>query len=243
MVWNAALVPRVVIIKPKDRATETDSPTKGDFNQIPGMLFVNRESRLIALRHFDQRFTLTFSKRMPAQPDGPISRLMCRIPVIMSTIDQLAFSRPQLRAEITTFDHVSISIDAAAGAPEPQIGRISLLGDSLVRPGINTEDLARLLDPMAPEWESTIGRSGFFASRYIDWCPFGRCPELETSHRRDPKAVETLCVQFEFSFGASLQEWFRSGLGPWCRRKMYFLDVGAIDACVFDPSWTYGLLD
>lgn len=242
MVWNAVFVPRVVIIKPKDRATKTDLPNKVDFNQIPGMLFVNRESRLIALRHYDQRFTLTFSKRVPAQPDGSTQRLMCRIPVIMSTIDQLAFSRPQLRAEITTFDHVSISIDAAPGVPEPQIGRISLLGDTLVRPGINTENLARLLDPMAPEWESTIDESGIFASRYIDWRPFSRCPDLGVSGR-DSKAVETLCIKFKFSFSAGLQEWFRSGLDSWCRREIYFLDVGVIDACVLDPGWTYGLLD
>lgn len=235
MIWEAALVPRVIVLKPQDRATNIDSPTGIDFNEIPGMLFANRESRLIALRHYDQRFTLTFSERVPAQPDGSISRTMCRIPVIMSTIDEVAFSRTQIRAKMHGHDRLSISIDAAPGAPEPRIERFSLLGDSLMRHGIDTEHLARLLNPKTPEWKATIIKFDIYATRYIDWRPFSQCPELGLSERHR-NGRESLCIQFESFRAITLDEWLRSGFRSWCRHELDFVDHGYIDACVFDPT-------
>ncbi|KAG6358315.1 hypothetical protein INS49_014199 [Diaporthe citri] len=240
MIWKAALMPRVIILKPQDRTAETNSPTRIDFNKIPGMLFANRESRLIALRHYDQRFTLTFSERVPTQPDGSTSRLMCRIPVIMSTLDELAFSRPQIRFQMEGRDRLSISIDAAPGAPEPQIERFSLLGDSLVRHGIDTEHLARLLNPKTPEWKATIINFDIYATRYISWRPFSRRQELGLSDQHR-KGVESLCIQFESFRAITLDEWLRSGFSSWCRHDLYFVDHGYVDACVFDPTWPNSL--
>lgn len=237
MIWKAALVPRVIVLEPQDRNAETDSTPRIDFNKIPGMLFANRESRLIALRHYDQRFTLTFSKRVSKnQPDGSTNRLMCRIPVIMSTLDEIAFSRPQIRAQIKGYDLLSISIDAAPGAPEPQIERFSLLGDSLMRPGIDTERLAQLLNPKTPNWKATIINFDIYATRYIDWRPFNQYqePGLSEKHRN---GMESLCVQFESFRAMTLDEWLRSGFRSWCHHEMSFVDKGYIDACVFDPTW------
>lgn len=115
MIWKAALVPRVIVLKPQDQTAETDSSTRIDFNKIPGMLFANRESRLFALRHYDQKFTLTFSEWVPTQPDGSTSRHMCRIPVIRSTLDEIALSRSQIRAQMQGYGLLSISIDAHLG--------------------------------------------------------------------------------------------------------------------------------
>ncbi|KAK7700987.1 hypothetical protein SLS64_010581 [Diaporthe eres] len=240
MIWKAALVSRVILLKPQDRTAETDSPTEIDFNKIPGMLFANRESRLIALGHYDQRFTLTFSERVPTQPDGSTSRHMCRIPVIMSTLDEIAFSRSQIRAQMQGYGPLSISIDAAPGAPEPRIERFSLLGDSLMRHGINTEHLARLLNPRTPEWKSTIINFDIYATRYIDWRPFNQYQELGLSDKHR-NGVESLCIQFESFRATTLEEWLRSGFSSWCRHELYFVDKRYIDACVFDPTWPNSL--
>lgn len=236
MIWEGALVPRVIILNPRHRNAETDSPTRIDFNKIPGMLFANRESRLIALRHYDQRFTLTFSERVPTQADGSTSRLMCQFPVIMSTLDEVAFSRPQIRADIRGHDRLSISIDAAPGAPEPQIERFSLLGDKLMRPGVNTEHLAGLLNPKTPEWRSSMINFDRYTSRYIDWRPFSQCQAIGPSDRKRD-GVECLCIQFETFRVMGFDEWLRSGFKFWCRYELYLVDHGHIDACVFDLTF------
>lgn len=230
MIWKAVLVPRVIILKPKDRTTETESPTEVDFNKVPGMLSANRESRLIALNHYDQRFTLAFSKQVPTQPDGSTSRLLCRIPVIMSTLDEIAFSRSQIRTQFTDDDELRLSIDTPAGAPYPHIERFSLLGDSLMRHGIDTEHLARLLNPEGPDYEF----NNIFSCRSVKWRPFSQCPKLGLSDQY-PEGVESAIFEFESFPGMGLNEWLRFGFSIGCRNEMpvSFMELGWIDAYIF----------
>lgn len=207
MIWLAALAPRVIILKPKERNAETDAPTKVDFNKIPAMLFVNQESRLIAQHHYDQRFILNFSEETPntAQPDGSYSRLICQIPVIMSALDEIAFSRSQICTQIQDHDSLRISIDSAFGAPQFEITRVSVLSDRLIRHGINTEQLARLLDPTTPEYLNYI----IFSDDDLYWNPFMRCSEPELSDWY-PEGVESLCIEIVFEPCLGLDDWWNS---------------------------------
>lgn len=205
MIWYAALAPRVIIIRPQERNAETDSPTRVDFNKIPGMLFANRESRLIAQRHYDQRFFFTFYTRLPTvQPDGSNYRVMCQIPVIMSALDEIAYSRSHIRAQVQKYPSIRTAINTFVGAPQPQIKRLSILSDRLIRHGINAEQLARLLDPVAPEYLNYIISSG----EMFTWSTFGKCSEPELSDWY-PEGVESLCIGMSYPRG--LIEWLRSG--------------------------------
>lgn len=207
MIWIAALAPRVIILKPKERNAETDSPTRVDFNKIPAMLFVNKESRLIAQHHYDQRFILDFSAETPhrIQPDGSISRLICQIPVIMSALDEIAFSRSQIRTQIQDHDSLRISIDPVFGAPQVEITRVSVLSDRLISHGINTEQLARLLDPTAPEYLNY----NIFSDNESYWNPFLRCSEPELPDWY-PEGVESLCIEIGFEPCLGLEDWWNS---------------------------------
>jgi hypothetical protein len=177
-IWHAALAPRVIMIYPRDGRSDTDSLNQVDYKKVPGMLFANRESRKIALHHYDQRFTFTFSEPAPTEEGG----VMCRIPVIMSTHDELAFSHSYLSARCLQFDQVLASVDAADGFPKPCIKRISLLGDSIMRKSINEEHLARHLSPDPNVWDTRdnidfVGQDSFWNT---EWISFAKFPGIRT---------------------------------------------------------------
>ena len=171
----------------------------------------------------------------------------------MATHDEVALSASQI-ASHWPLDNwsevVSISIDAADGAPEPSISRFSMLGDSLMRDGINTEYLAQLLDRDSSAW----ARTDFISIENpwtIDWSPFSQSREIEIfdTYTEDGESAkngeyfedgehsedgESVCIQFDRN-SDSLGHWLRMGFNRWCHRAMYYMERDWIDAWVFVP--------
>lgn len=238
LIWNAALAPRLIVLDLKDRTTETESPTNIDFNNIPGMLFANRESRTIALHHCNQKFTVSITKSVRIWPDGCKperwnSHVMCRIPVIMSAVDEIAFSASQFLSH-TRDDHLAVSIDAPAGAPEPYIQRISMLNDNLMRRGIDTEHLARLLNPSCPEWDASESTNYGRGTKTMTWKPLHQWPKLSLSEKH-LEQWETLRLEIEGSSLVNADRWLRSGFAWWYKGVDLDLSMGrGVGAWVFD---------
>lgn len=235
MIWHEALAPRVIMIYPCDSRVETDSLNQVDFDKIPGMLFANQESRRIALHHYKQRFTLTFTMR-----GRTTDRLMCRIPVIMSSHDELAFSahylssviEPRPTWSIEPWRPIwSIDVESADGAPVPRIKRLSLLGDSLMREGINEENLVQLLDCGSRFWDLTPYQDQD-PPWTTNWSPFGKQPDLRTfgPHLED---VEGVCIDFYYvSRHTYWGRWLAVSFSDWCAGSMYMMHRDQIDGCV-----------
>lgn len=234
MIWHEALAPRVIMIYPCDSRVETDSLNQVDFDKIPGMLFANQESRRIALHHYDQRFTLKFTQRVPTPTiPGEPDRILCRIPVIMSSHEELAFSAHYLSSVIEPHSVWSIDVEAADGAPGPWIKRLSLLGDSLMREGINEGNLVQLLNHESRVWDS-IDDYGLDRPWTTNWSPFGKQPDLRTfgPHLED---VEGVCIEFYYvpqPSPASLEWWLSGSFNAWCVSSMHLMHRDWIDGCV-----------
>lgn len=231
MIWHEALAPRVIMIYPCDSRVETDSLNQVDFDKIPGMLFANQESRRIALHHYDQRFTLTFTK-----PNGRGRLMRSRIPVIMSSHDELAFPAHNLSSVIEEWPRWSISVEAADGAPTPWIKRFSLLGDRLMREGIKEHNLARILDPDSHSWH----RASYTSKDhpwYINckWRPHSDKPDFKTFGPHLEDLMEGAGVHFVFIPGDdSVRHWMQWHFNIWCRLSMLMMDRYWLDACVVE---------
>ncbi|KAL1852879.1 hypothetical protein Daus18300_011961 [Diaporthe australafricana] len=237
MIWTAALVPRVILVSPNhgEYRDESNLPADAIYDTIPGILHVNRESRSIALEHYDQRFTLTFSKPygcMGRSPPPPI----CRIPIIMASCDEIAFSVSQVCAQIGPSELTRVEIEVPDGAPQPWITRLCLLGDRLTRRGIDTERLARILDPWSSEWyfddDPTI-----YKTQGIDWMPFNQWPELGLSDEYSEE-VETLWVDFHHT-GMEVEDWLGGSFNGQCRNEKEVMDRDGLDAVVYDMRDTW----
>lgn len=228
MIWKAALVPRVIILEPKNWAAETESTTETDSNKVPGMLSANRESRLIALHHYNQKFTLTFSTQMSTRLRDSTRCLIRRIPVIMSTLDEIAFSSSQICTQVTADECLTISIGAVAGALEPCIKRFSMLGDTLMRRGINTEHLARLLNPRCPEWDAKDSTdTNRRRTQTVEWKPFSQWTKLGLPEEYSER-WETLSVDF------GPHDWLSPRHSSWCHGDSNLMGWDRIDAFIFD---------
>lgn len=228
MIWHEALVPRIIMIYPCDPRVDPDLLTLVDFDKIPGMLFANQESRRIALHHYNQRFTLIFTK---SKGRGDI---VCRIPVIMSSHDELAFSAHHLSSRIEDWPRWTISVRAADGAPTPWIKRFSLLGDSLMREGINEHHLAQILNPDFHAWDSTS-----YISKdhpwYINWRPLSNQADWKTFGPYLEDSMEEACFQFDYiTSDCGLEWWLRWYFNTWCSVSMFVMDQNWIDACVVE---------
>lgn len=207
MIWKAAHAPRLLLLKPGQRNTTSESQSKVDFTIIPGMLYANRESRRIALLHYDQRFTLDFTKFVGVRG----TRFSTRIPIIMSSIDKIAFSISQVDADFRLRNVIWVSLDAAPGEPEPWVESFALLNDSIMRPGIDTEHLARILDPEFSGLNLTSS-ADINVEQFIDWSPFSRRPEPGILDD-NPEGVETFRVRFEACRDGHvevLSDWFNN---------------------------------
>ncbi|KAK2609520.1 hypothetical protein N8I77_003017 [Diaporthe amygdali] len=230
MIWEAALVPRVIVLKPRKETSESDTQQLVDYSIIPGILYANWESRSIALKHYDQKLALTFTKWAPVEADSAV-RTTSRIPIIMAACDEIAFSSSHIGTVFAPHDVVSISIDTAPGAPEPWIRRFSLLGDKLTSYGIDTEHLARLLNPESFEYDCSES-ADIFVTQTIDWVPFNQWHEIGLSEEY-PEGMDTLCVHFELAH-SSLDSWLSSRFNSWCRSATYFMDRDGIHASVLE---------
>lgn len=226
-------MPRLIVLKLKERTTKSDSPNNIDFDNIPGMFFANRESRTIALHHYDQIFTVSITKSIKLLTRDGFrwdSHVMCRIPVVMSAIDEIAFSMSQIRDYIGYY-HLAVSIDAAAGAPTPYIQRLSLLHDSLMRPGIDTEHLARLLNPSCPEWDASDSTTYDHGMKSMTWKPFIQWPKLSLSEKY-LRQWETLRLKFVTGRRGNIDRWLSSGFIGWSQGAILSMGDGDLGACV-----------
>lgn len=223
-IWNAALAPRVIMIYPRDGRTQTESPQQIDWKKIPGILFANRESRKIAEHHYDQKFTLAFCKSMPMV-------VMCQIPVVMSAHDELAMSAIYLSTKFEERDIADVTVTAAVGAPQPLIQRISLLGPSLTREGINQEHLAQLLSMFSGAWDIPGDSSAAFPWT-TRWSPFGKQPD-PTTFGRHLGDVEDVSIQHQITGSDNtLEDWLWMTFNLWCFDSIYDNEWDWVDAWV-----------
>lgn len=140
MVWEAAMTPRLVAVKPRpcpkisDLARDRKNREIKLIRGIPALLAVNQEARHVALRHYTWRFTI----------DADINGRHRRARVVMSPDDTLGLFRCEqqldLTAEVLDFQ-VKVANDKSSpwrihqttGAPHGQhcFKKVAILGDAI----------------------------------------------------------------------------------------------------------------
>lgn len=147
MVWEAAMVPRLVAVIPRpcpkdhDLARDRKNREISLLRGIPALFAVNQEVRHVALRHYTWRFTIdvTFSTGFPWSPlDGEHRRAR----VVMSPDDTLSLFRCKQswreRVRISRSD-VKIANDKRSpwrihpttDAPKHGFKKVAILGDAV----------------------------------------------------------------------------------------------------------------
>ena len=110
-----------------------------------------------------------------------------------------------------------------------------MLGDRLLRHGIDTENPVRLFDPECPEWDRLS--SGDVSIQKIYCNPFSQWHELGLSEKY-PQGEETLRVEFDLAHkyrGDRIMGRFNT----WCRGAMQLGNRDGIDARVLDLDEAY----
>lgn len=146
MVWEAAMVPRLVAVIPRpcpkihDLARDRKNREISLLRGIPALLAVNQEARRVALRHYTWRFTidLTISSDGPWFPGSQYRRAR----VVMSPDDTLGLFRCKQSwregVRISRFD-VKIANDKrnpwrihpTTDAPKHGFKKVAILGDAV----------------------------------------------------------------------------------------------------------------
>ncbi|KAG8158123.1 hypothetical protein KVR01_011884 [Diaporthe batatas] len=231
MVWHEALAPRVIMIYPRVGSTQTKSPDQVDWKKIPGILFACKESRDIAKPYYQQKFTLVFTRALS-------TIVMCQIPIIMSKDDELAISATYLSTRFGDHDVTQVTVKAAEGAPEPRIDRLSLLGNSLLREGIDQEQLAHLLKTFSGAWGLTdhISPPSTWTTR---WSPFGKQPDPKTLGRYLGD-VEDVCIQSQTAGDVRNDaDWLWMAFNFWCFDSTLANEWDYVDAWISENPVPY----
>lgn len=147
MVWEAAMTPRLVAVRPRpcpkdhDEARNRKNREISLLRGIPALLAVNQEARHVALRHYTWRFTIdvTISTGLAWSPmDGEHQRAR----VVMSPDDTLGLFRCKQswteRVRISKFVVKAANdkrspwrIHATTDAPKHGFKKVAILGDAI----------------------------------------------------------------------------------------------------------------
>lgn len=147
MVWEAAMAPRLVAVRPRpcpkdhDEARNRKNREISLLRGIPALLAVNQEARHVALRHYTWRFTIdvTISTGLAWSPmDGEHQRAR----VVMSPDDTLGLFRCKQswteRVRISKFIVKAANdkrspwrIHATTDAPKHGFKKVAILGDAI----------------------------------------------------------------------------------------------------------------